>query len=299
MINEGKYDPMEEANLPSVMHHFDGSPTVYQWLLDQEEFLIDYEQRWHGSATIAASLLRLNRSHVSKCLEQALAHGSGLSEPGKISGETLAHRAAYSMYYLADNSDFPKRIKVLFDAGVDFHTPLSNGDSRTPIFYLFWVVFHDYENSGFYPTLPLMDMIVHDRLVDTSAIEDTPAIKHRLRTSKSLWRTWYPGNELPLLEKAQRLLDAWMEVLLEAGLDIVDYGRQEEQLHPEGILSDFWGGASIFFEYGDHVSGCRIHVTEVWVYDPKLKRIHDLDSEEEATSAQNSTMPGGWDFEEE
>lgn len=293
MINEGKYDPMEEAKFTSVMHHFDGSPTVYRWLLDQEEFLIDYEERCHGWATIAASLLSLDQSHASKCLEQALAHGSGLNDPGITSGATLAHRAAYHMYHLADNSDFPKRIKVLFDAGVDFHTPLSNGDSGTPLFHLFWVVLQDYEISRFYPTLPLMDIIVHDRL------EDTAAIKHRLRTSKSLWRTWYPGNELPLLEKAQRLLDAWMEVLLEAGLDIVDYGRQEEQLHPEGILSDFWGGASIFFEYGDHVSGCRIHVTEIWVYGPDEDRIHDLDSEEEATSAQNSTMPGGWDFEQE
>lgn len=293
MINEGKYDPMEGANSPSVMHFFNGSPTVYQWLLDQEEFLIDYEERWHDSATNAASLLALDQSHASECLEQAIAHGSGLSDTGSLSGITLAHRAAYHMYLLADNSDFPKRIKVLFDAGVDFHTPLCNGDLGTPLFTLFWVVFEDYENSGFYPTLPLMDIIVHDRL------EDTSAIKHRLRTSKSLWRTWYPGSELPLLEKAQRYLDAWMEILLEAGLDIVKYGRREEQLHPEGILIAYQGEARIFFEYGDHVSGCRIHVTEIWLYNPDEDRIHDLDSEEEATSAQNSTMPGGWDFEQE
>ena len=128
-------------------------------------------------------------------------------------------------------------------------------------------------------------------VVEYGRLEDNLTIKHRPRTSKSLWSTWYPGNELSILVVAQRHLDAWMEILLEAGLDVADYGRREELLHPEGLSCSEYGQACIYFEYGDHVSGCRIHVTEVWIFGHP--------DEEAPPTLTSEKLPGTWDSDDE
>lgn len=299
MINEGQYDPME-CESTSVMHSFNGSFTAYRWLLDQEEYLIDFEQiRVLGTANIAAALTCSRQLNASQCLEAVIARGSNLNDPA---GDwALVHRAICYLPYVADIADFPNRIKVLWNAGADFHDPFKlDNDFGTTLDALFMAAtatilygvtkFGEYKRYGSeqisIPTPPLMfmeDVIEYDRL------EDASDVKYRSRTSKSLWSTWYPGNMLSMLEVAQRYFDAWMEILLEAGLDIADYGRQEEQLHPEGLLHSDQGEARVHFEYGDHVSGCRIHVTEMWLY--------GLD-ETTATSAETSAMLCSWDFDD-
>lgn len=301
MVNQGQYDPMEEASETSVMHSFQGSSTVYSWLLDQEEFLINFEQTG-DTDNIAAALICSSQSDASKCLEAVFTHMSNLSNPLGI----LTQEAAFDLKYVADNVDFPNRIGVLWDAGADFHTPSPYWGSETTLDSLFSGAMayssrarNSHNKYGAerqsIPTPPLRsieDVIEYDRL------EDTVNIKSRSRTPRYLWQTWYPGEELSILEVLQRYLDAWMEVLLEAGLDIVDYGRREDRLRPEGLLLFGYGQARICFEYGDHVSGCRIHVTEIWRYDPERK-VHDVDSEEKAISAESPKMPGRWDFEDE
>ena len=287
MINNGQYDPMEQANYTGVMHSFEGSSSVYRWLLEQEEFVVDFEQTSISVATIAAALINSPQLNASECLEAVIAHGCDLNNPAVSflcgDGLTLVHRASYLLKDLADNLDFPRRIKVLWDAGADFYTPfLHNKFERRLIFYLFWISRVENVKYGvereFTPTPPLM--LVEDT-IDYDPLEDTSAINHRLRTSKSLWRTWYPGHDFSILEIVQRHLDAWMEVLLEAGLDTVDYGCREDQLHPDARLCV---EARLHFEYGDHVGGCRIHVTKILVY------------EELAAPAETPTMPGSWDF---
>lgn len=57
--------------------------------------------------------------------------------------------------------------------------------------------------------------------------------------------------------------------------------------HPEGLVDNHYGEARVYFEYGSHVDGCRIHVTEIKTHDPAWK---DDDAEP-------STMPGSWDFD--
>ena len=306
MVKEGQYDPMEQANGTSVMHSFGGSPTVYRWLLDQEEFMIDFEQPSKTEAqTIAAALIVSPHLNSSSCLEAVIAHGSDVTDPGGSGwlGDDvwLPYRAVWSLPLMADVVDFPKRVKVLWDAGADFHTPKLHNRLGTTLDFLFRMKFlevgadhieHQVER-GSIPAPPLMsaeDVAAYDRLQDISHIKDRP------RTPKSLWDEWWykqhPTVELSILEVTQRYLDAWMEVLLEAGLDIAEYGRREEQLHPEGLLHNICEEARVYFEYGEHVGGCRIHVTEIWTFDPFNQY------GKAATSAETSKMPGSWDFDD-
>ena len=305
MVNEGQYDPMEKAKSCSVLHIFDGSPTAYRWLLDQEEFLIDL-------GTIASDQFFTESSNASEYLEAVLARGSHENDPSgfDLSGDglPLAHIAVFAFKWMADNSDFPRRIKVLFDAGFDFDRPRMDNyigyDGGTMLTYLFYLVsrYLDLDKFKFNKdkidrqTFPKTLFESSRHIVAYDRLEDTSAIKYRSRTSRSLWKTWYPGEELSLLEVVQRHLDAWMEIILEAGPDTVDYGRREDQLHPKGIVNFRLGEARINFEYGDHVSGCRIHATEIWISDWGSDEDED---EDESTSAEASAIPGGWDFEDE
>ena len=285
MINEGQYDPMEDANETSVMHSFEGSPAVYRWLLGQEDFLIDFEQTAFNARTIAGALIAGDQGlQASSCLEALIVYGSDLNDlvgrKWMDSPVLLAHSAVYDLRFVAEIDDFPKRIKVLWDAGVNF--------GLTSDYLIFSCVNDRYGISEpkreSIPAPPIMsaeEVIGYDRL------ENTSTIKNRPRTPKSLWRTWYPGNDLPVMEVVQRYLDAWMEVLLEAGIDIAEYGRREDQLHPEGLLENPYGEARVYFEYGSHVDGCRIYVTEIKTYDPAW----------EDDDAEPSTMPGSWDFD--
>lgn len=292
MINEGQYDPMEDANETSVMHSFEGSPAVYRWLLGQEDFLIDFEQTAFNARTIAGALIAGNQGlQASSCLEALIAHGSDLiahgSELNPLVGRNstdgeilLAHSAAFDLRLVAEIDDFPKRIKVLWDAGADF------GSSSDYLF--FFCVKDRYGISQLKrESIPAPPIMSAEEVIGYDRLEDTSNIKNRPRTPKSLWRTWYPGNDIPVMEVVQRYLDAWMEVLLEAGIDIAEYGRREDQLHPEGLLENPYGEARVYFEYGSHVDGCRIHVIEIKTYDRDWK---DDDAEP-------STMPGSWDFD--
>ena len=288
MIHEGQYDPMEEANGTTVMHSFWGTPTGYRWLLDQEDFSIDFEQKADiRERTIAGALISSKEGlQVSSCLEAVIAHGSELNNltEGTLSGHhvSLAHSAMLDLPFVAEIDDFPKRIKVLWDAGTNFESTLD---------YLFLSCIKErYEkfeiNRESIPALPLMS---EKYVIEFDQLEDTSAIEFRPRTPKSLFRTWYPGNDLGVLEVAQRHLDAWMEVLLEARIDIAEYGRREDRLHPEGLLGNLYGEARVYFEYGDHVDGCRIHVTDIMTYDPAWKD----------DNAGSSAMPCSWDFDDD
>lgn len=86
-----------------------------------------------------------------------------------------------------------------------------------------------------------------------------------------------------------------MEVLLEAGLDVADYGRREKQMHPKGLLDSDYGEARVVFEYGEHAGGCRIHVTELWIYNADEE---GSASTETSTSKEPSPMPCNWDFDD-
>lgn len=229
MINEGQYDPMEDADNTSVMHSFDGSPAVYRWLLGQEDFLIDFEQTAFDGRTIAGALIAENQAmQASSCLEALIAHGSDLNDlvGRKLTGcnVLLANSAVFDLRLVAEIDDFPKRIKVLWDAGADFAMTL---------YCLFFACAKDrygipeLKRESF-PAPPMMSA---ERVIGYDRLEDTSTIKNRPRTPKSLWRTWYPGNDLSVMEVFQRYLDAWMEVLLEAGIDIAEYGWGEDQLH--------------------------------------------------------------------
>lgn len=304
MVNGGQYDPMEEVCHMSVMHWFNGSPAVYRWLLDQEEFLIDLEPRAFDTFSITTALILSTSSNSSSFLEAAIAHQSNFRYPGRLDspdyGYWLAQLAISSLTHMAGDVDFPKRVKVLWDAGADFHTPGIHDSFGTKLDFLFCIVGRrryvgNYAEINYQrceieqtsiPSPPLSsttDVIEYDRLEDISAIE------YRPRTSKSLWRTWYPGKDLSLLEVAQRRLDAWMEVLLEAGLDIAKYGRREDELHPIGLFRFQHVGARVYFEYGEHVRGCRIHVTEIWLCDDTVKK---------GSNAKASTMPGSWECDD-
>ena len=306
MIHEGQYDPMEVSNTTSVMHAFVGSPTVYRWLLDQDEFLIDFAPSQYSPSNITAGLIVSVHPSASECLEAVIARCRtlGCLEENwffwtKLS---LAHTAVYAMVLQAGNIDLPNRIKVLWDAGADFHRSWNSEVLGTTLDFLVSVpkFYRSSCRTGScrtgnnecgverqsIPAPPIKttkDVFEYDRLAATSNI------KYRFRTSRSLWYTWYPGDELSILEVVQRCLDAWMELLLEAGIDIVDYGRREDLLHPDGLLYCGFGQARVLFEYGDHVNGCRIHVTEIWVYDMY---------KEKSPPAKTSTMPGSWEFDD-
>lgn len=254
--------------------------------------------------TLTASQRDFEYPDLSSYLEAAIAHRSNFRSRGRVhpfdDHHLLPYWTVFSLSVTVAVVDFPKRVKVLWDAGADFHKLRIHDSFGSTLDFLFTVV-EGYRCGGKYakinhqrcetdqtsiPSPPLWsstDIIEYDRLEDTSAVE------YRLRTSKSLWHTWYPGYDLSLLEVAQRWLDAWMEILVEAGLDIAEYGRREDELHPNGLFHNKYGEARISFEYGEHVSGCRVHVTEIWLYDPTRTR---------ATSAKASEMPGSWDFDD-
>ena len=308
MVHEGQYDPMEDGIYGSIMHTFQGSSIVYQWLLDQEDFFIDFEQLSPFGDTIASHLIFSIGWNCSASLEAVITRGSDVVLGGDTS---LAHVVARSIPLCVDDLDYPKRIKVLWDVGVDFHA-LEFG--RTPLATLLQCAL-DYIPgdktmhelcSVEQKSVPKPPTGSTRRVIDYDILDPSLNTKCRPRLPKTLWQTSRIERKPSLLEMKQRFLDAWMELLLEAGLDIADYGRREERLHPEGYL-ELWGGeARIIFEYGSHVNGCRIHVTEVWVFDPydfdseeEAESAEDDDREEEATSAEASAMPCSWDFDDE
>ena len=306
MVREGQYDPMEDGKPGSVMHNFGVSSIVYQWLLDQEEFFIDFQQEDQNAETISMGLLYSNKLGFSNCLKAVLTR----ENDGNVEGATmLAHHAAWSIPSHADNREYPKRIKVLWDAGVDFHA-LKLGSTPLAV-VLVSALFRilgakkKYNICGVVrKPVPKPSTRSTRRVIDYDILDPTLNIKCRPRISKALRRTWsdrsLPTRDaisgLSLLEVTQRYLDAWMEVLLEAGLDIADYGRREERLHPGGISvgSNAWAEARVIFEYGSHVNGCRIHVIEIWVFEPE-----DDDRKEEAESAEPLAMPCSWDSDNE
>ena len=320
MIHEGEYDPMEEANGTSLMHEFEGSSAVYRWLLDQEEFYIDFYQRHAITGNIASSLIHSEKMDSSKCLEAVIRRGSDVNDScGWIfeDSTSLAHVAACSIGYLVDNLDFPKRIKALRDAGLDFHARKINSAFGTPFDALLatalFQVFNarsDFEidynkHRERFKSVPKPPTGSTRRVVDYVLLDPTLEIRYRPRVPRALWWTWngtegYPTwgaiRRFSLLEMMQRYCDAWLEVLLEAGLDIADYGRREERLHPGGVflVCVGWGEARVVFEYGSHVNGCRIHVIEIWVFDP-----YDNDREEKTGSAEVPAMPCSWDSDDE
>ena len=251
--------------------------------------------------TIAAALIESPHLNSSSHLEAVIAHGSDVTDPRESGwlGDNLwlPYRAVWSLRLRADVVDFPKRVKVLWDAGADFHTPRLHNPFGTTLDFLFDTSFifdravdveHSVERESI-PAPPLMsaeDVFEYDRLQDISDIKDRP------RISKSQWHSWCPGHELSILEVTQRHLDAWMEVLLEAGIDIAEYGRREEQLHPEGLFYNSCGEVRVYFEYGEDDGGCRIHVTEIWAFDPL--NVYG----KAATSAEIAKMPCSWDFDD-
>ena len=287
MINEGQYDPMEEASDTSLMHCFDGSPTVYRWLLNQEEFFIDLEQRI-GELTMSAAQAMSPSSNGSKCLEELIAHGTNLNHAPRQDLPFLEVSLVYYSMCVSpiqhDTIDFPKRFKVLWDAGADIHMFKHHKTSGISLASLF----------DFIQVMSTSKRTEKSTLSQYDRLDDSSIIEHRPRTSRSLWHTWYPGYELSIMEITQRWLDAWMEVLFDAGLDIIDYGRREDQLHPKGIVYSYfrkWSmEARVYFEYGNHIGGCRIHVTEVWLAEDP--------AEKNTTTAEDSTMPGSWDFDD-
>lgn len=297
MVIDGQYDPMEGNHGASVMHGFKGSPEVYRWLLAQEEFLIDFEQRTNRHMTIANSILLSPLSNASKFLEAVLTYRvDDVGSPRSRFVLSLWELAPIAVICFcrggARYPDFSNRMKLLWNAGVDFHIRRSpNLFGSTIDFLVSTIVFNmgerEWLHSGVLPPLSA------EGLINSCRLEDTSTIEYRPRVSRSLWHTWHPGDELPILEVVQRHLDAWMEALLEAGLDIADYGRQEDQLHPGGlvrgtIVPTYQVKARLHFEYGDHVNGCRIHVTEIWIY---------KDDDSNAASSETPTMPCSWDFD--
>ena len=309
MVKEGQYDPMEQASYTSVMHSFGGSLTAYRWLLDQEEFVIDFEQpRPWDMQPIAAALIGSQHLDSSSFLEAVIAHGSDVTDSGgsrSLNGEMfwLPNMAVWDLARagMADVADFPKRVKVLWDAGANFHTPRPHNRFGTTLDFLFYISFKDVravhiEHQVEQEFITAPHRISAEHVFESLRLQNIPHIKDRPRTPKSLWHTWWhkwhPGVELSILEVIQRHLDAWMEVLLEAGLDIAEYGRREEQLHPEGLLYNEWGEARVYFEYGEDVGGCRIHVTEIWALDPYNHH------GKAATSAETAKMPCSWDFDD-
>ena len=326
MVHEGQYDPMEDSIDGSVMHRYEGSSTVYKWLLDQEAFCIDFNQSHPIRGNIASSLIVSGEMDSSKCLEAVICRRVDVNDSCGWSlddGISLAHVAADCIAYQIDNPDFPKRIKALRDASSNFHTRKTNSPLGTPFDALLRRAILEvlYPKSWYNreynkpreesKSLPKPPTGSTRRLIDYDILDPDMNIKCRPRISKALWRTWNPTGVLPwdavrglsLVELAQRYFDAWMEVLLEAGLDIAEYGRREDQLHPEGISDDWYGESRFVFEYGSHVNGCRIHVTEIWLYDPDNDKEIDEEEgsgdEEETTPAATSKMPCSWDFDEE
>ena len=296
MVEEGQYDPMEAADYGStVLHWFEGSPTVFQWLLDQEAFLIDLHQSTSDGDSVAHCLLYQSGSDISHYLEAVIQHKRRLKNPTEFSDFSQEQRLGYAsccLPYMADELDFPNRIRVLWGAGADLRVPESLEDSGTMLDeLLFWIVYRLITDRG-------EDAVGYHR------VEDISTVHFRSRTSKSMWKAWYPGHELSVLEVVQRYLDAWMEVLVETGINVAEYGRREDQLHPEGVLPWKWeevyGEARVVFEYGDHLDGCRIHVTEIW-------KEHDLDDEsatlgeddESSTYGDTSAMPCSWNSDDE
>ena len=290
---------MEQATYTSVMHRFEGSSTIYRWLLEQEEFVIDFNQTRVSHQTIAGALITSPQLNASKFLEEVIAHGCDLNDPAELrslDGWTLVHEVVSLLNNLADNIDIPRRIRMLWDAGVDFQAPYLHNKSRTTLDYVFQTVAFDalrggrtkYNKCGVErQSIPNPSLISTEHVIEYDQLEGTSDIRYRSRMSKSLWHRWYPGSELPILEVAQRYLDAWLEILLEAGLDIAEYGRRQDQLHSEGLLRNPAGEMRINFEYGDHLGGCRIHATEVWLVDPYHK-VHDFDGEKESIAAEHS-----------
>ena len=102
---------MIPSNDTSVMHRFRGSSTVSERLLDQDEPLINLEQKRYNSKTTAAALIASDHSSASECREAVIARGGDLEDVARSrifgSRPSLAHRAVLAMMLVADNSRSP------------------------------------------------------------------------------------------------------------------------------------------------------------------------------------------------
>lgn len=99
MIQDGLYDSMERSCSTTAMHSYEGPSASYQWLFDQDESYIDFEDALTvGYNTIAAAQIISYESNMSEHLSAVLARGSQSKVwcgRGPSSKDfTLAHRAA-------------------------------------------------------------------------------------------------------------------------------------------------------------------------------------------------------------
>jgi hypothetical protein len=74
MIQDGQYDPMEHNGSTTAMHSCEGPSASYQWLFDQDESCIDFEDALTvGYNTIAAAQIISDESNTSEDLSAVLA----------------------------------------------------------------------------------------------------------------------------------------------------------------------------------------------------------------------------------
>ena len=301
LIHDGRYDPMELGHNLTVIDSYPGSLAAYEWLLDQDDFCI-----YHESSVILGQLTMLSRkamsehSHESERTAAVLKRVIALQDLCSEHWPSLISRV-YSFILLPTFNELgipelTNCVRALWEASANLLDPQDQGSTIDEILLslINWSMFmwkhHWRERFNFHPS-KLSEEFVVERRKNQSPNEIISDLKNYPRFPRLLWKTWYPSNDLSALEVMQRCVDAQLEVLWEAGIDLETYGKNQALQHPRGFnfyKYDYWANATFVFEFGEHVHGCRIHIVEIGL------RMADYES----VYGFAGKMPGSWNSED-
>lgn len=122
-------------------------------------------------------------------------------------------------------------------------------------------------------------MSIHSDSRQGEAIPASKYQKYRTNLSRNPRIHWMPSGKASIIDIVQRFLDAWVEVLREAEVDLVQYGRKEEELHSGNLFSKSKDQEVLLtVEYGDNANDLRIHAaalvgSEWWAVSRDLPEI--------------------------
>lgn len=286
LVVEGQYDPMEKGGSEelTIMHSYFADLDGYQWLLDQNEFHIDFAQKTWIGFDVCDSISTTYDDDTSDLLEAILMRDldrSARKGPFRIANWTTLHSLALLASGFFQCRDFPDRISLLLNYNGDL--PFGKGSRPS-----------------------MLDALLFD-----PCRGDSPEVAKRHFDGQIDWRLdlhgrspfkntrLLPNATLAELNYFQYALDEWVRVLLEARADLKAYFHHEQDCHPENMFHLGTWTALLSFQYGEGAEPFRIRVVALHVCRKENAPTSSVDSTLEGYRHLSATMPGTWTVDHE
>ncbi|KAI9835263.1 MAG: hypothetical protein M1819_002407 [Sarea resinae] len=295
LVEDGQYDPAAREGNQTALDTYKGPAEGLKYLLNQNEFVLDFEDESYLFHYLLQNPNTTRSRYLPELVATVLEHQK--RHPETLQFEVLP-RIVYNAPLQFEFLEFPKQIALLVSAGADVHL-IGRSSSKTLLDKLLEASALELRDR--FSTVP---RYMEKNRGDPLSLESDSSTPFRKVPRREL-RSWYPADipYLPGMELIQRLLDAWVEIIHEAGIDMEAYGRREESLHPDHIFSASLEDtdsrmpktrrlfqARFVFDYGEKVDGLRIRVVEL--LGNEWKTLRNLQGRPV------QSMPGGWIIEE-